>query len=231
MTPGRSARRHSPGKAAFPASETGSRRGSQDSKPGIAGFGVRRFHQTLAGRCTTSVEPVGLLPISTQPTRYSAGHEALPPRACWLRGTRQPTTLVRCSGSSRRRERGRDGSHDHRAASAAGKPLTATGRFRGRGQGRLLFQRHDQAGVEHRSLEEEALEVGDLEELAALGLVSVNWENDLSGRVRPTAEGRHVIEEQRRIADIAKADRAIWAGTPESAGEQRCLLEAIREAL
>lgn len=82
--------------------------------------------------------------------------------------------------------------------------------------------------IEHRSLEEEALEVGDLEELAALGLVSVNWENDLSGRVRPTAEGKHVIEEQRRIADIAKADRAISGGGPGIGWEATLpVLEAI----
>src|SRR4051794_34972824 len=62
------------------------------------------------------------------------------------------------------------------------------------------------AGVEGR----ESVDHGDIEELWNLGLIDVSpGTSPMSGRLRPTAEGIHHVNEQRRLDAIAKADEAI----------------------
>lgn len=57
-----------------------------------------------------------------------------------------------------------------------------------------------------------SIDLGDVEELAGLGLVSVNYSGTRQGTLVPTAEGRFVVEEQRRLAEVIRADKAISGG-------------------
>jgi len=88
-------------------------------------------------------------------------------------------------------------------------------------------------GLQHPALgdEETPVDVGDVEELANLGLLNVNWRGDLNGSFRPTAEGKGVVEEQRRIREVVKADRALSGGGGAGIGWEQTLpvLQAIVE--
>lgn len=69
------------------------------------------------------------------------------------------------------------------------------------------------AGVEGR----ESVDYGDIEELGTLGLIAVSPGNSaMSGRLRPTAEGIHYVDEARRLEGIARADKAISSGSTGS---------------
>jgi hypothetical protein len=66
------------------------------------------------------------------------------------------------------------------------------------------------AGVEGR----ESVDHGDIEELWNLGLIAVTpGSAAMSGRLRPTAEGVHHVEEARRLEGIVRADNAISSGS------------------
>lgn len=86
-------------------------------------------------------------------------------------------------------------------------------------------------GLQHPALgdEERGVDVGDIEELENLGLLNVNWRGDLDGSFRPSAEGKRVVEEQRRIRKVAEADKAISGGRGPGIGWEAALpiLQAI----
>lgn len=67
------------------------------------------------------------------------------------------------------------------------------------------------AGVEGR----ESVDHGDIEELSNLGLIDVTLAagTAMAGRLRPTANGIHHVEEARRLESIARADNAISSGS------------------
>jgi hypothetical protein len=59
----------------------------------------------------------------------------------------------------------------------------------------------------------ESVDHGDIEELRSFGLIDLTpGTSPMSGRFRPTAEGIHFINEQRRLDAIAKADQATGSG-------------------
>lgn len=68
--------------------------------------------------------------------------------------------------------------------------------------------------IQHPSLDPNprSVDYGDLEELESLGLVRLSHSRDRSGSMVPTADAKHVVEEQRRLQEIARADAAISAG-------------------
>lgn len=72
--------------------------------------------------------------------------------------------------------------------------------------------------IEHRNLEEEPLDLGDMRELEAQGLVSIGWKNEFSGRGRPTADGKSEVEKQRRIRQVVETDKAISGGCGPGVG-------------
>lgn len=69
------------------------------------------------------------------------------------------------------------------------------------------------AGVtmQHPALveEERPLDVGDLGELEALGLVAVDWRSEVEGHARPTADGKREVQEQRRMEGAIRTDASV----------------------
>jgi hypothetical protein len=75
------------------------------------------------------------------------------------------------------------------------------------GGGRGTFIQHPGLAISPLSVD-----FGDLDELAHKGLVRLNGSRPKSGAMLPTAEGKHLVKEQRRIAGIIRADTAISPG-------------------
>ncbi|HEY2717364.1 MAG TPA: hypothetical protein VGI73_14190 [Solirubrobacterales bacterium] len=73
--------------------------------------------------------------------------------------------------------------------------------------------------IEHPGLEPSRLSVdfGDLSELAHKGLIRLEGSRPKSGAMLPTAEGKAVVGEQRRVAAVIRADAAISGGDGSSA--------------
>ncbi|HEX8688724.1 MAG TPA: hypothetical protein VF729_00610 [Solirubrobacterales bacterium] len=68
--------------------------------------------------------------------------------------------------------------------------------------------------LDHHAMEgRPQIDYPDLEELESHGLVVLKPSRERSGSLYPTAQGKHVVEEQRRIEQIARADNAIGDGS------------------
>jgi hypothetical protein len=73
--------------------------------------------------------------------------------------------------------------------------------------------------IDHPSIEsgERAVDFPDVEQLWTLGLISMTPESSpMSGRLYPTADGIHHVEEVRRLESITRADDAISSGSGAS---------------
>jgi hypothetical protein len=98
-----------------------------------------------------------------------------------------------------------------RVSASTGQKIDFTVSTRGGGQG---------TSIEHPGLEVSPLPIdfGDLDELAHKGLIRLNGSRPKSGAMLPTAEGKQVVEEQRQIAGIVRADTAISQGAGSGIG-------------
>jgi hypothetical protein len=67
---------------------------------------------------------------------------------------------------------------------------------------------------EHFSDKEPRADLGDIRELDRLGVIAAEWESPNQGRFRPTAPGKRLVEDQRHLAEIQRADREISGGGP-----------------
>ncbi len=82
--------------------------------------------------------------------------------------------------------------------------------------------------LDHHAIEgRPQIDYPDLEELESHSLVVLKPSRERSGSLYPTADGKHLVEEQRRIEQITRADAAIGDGS----GGSRISWEATLPAL
>lgn len=84
--------------------------------------------------------------------------------------------------------------------------------------------------IQHPGLEGDTRRVGypDLEELEALGLIRMSHGGTRSGSMTPTADGIHVVEEERRLRRIAHSDEALSSTGGGSGVEWETVLPVLQ---